>query len=103
MVNRLAINGAFIWLINISTSNQRESKIRRTVDTIFVKSPELKVIIFTISKLSNNKIIIPTVIMTDKGIGISPNMIKKNKIFIINKRRFFISYSIKIVLFQAFY
>lgn len=102
MVNRLAINGAFIWLINISTSNQRESKIR-TVDTMFVKSPELKVIIFTISKLSNNKIIIPTVIMTDKGIGISPNMIEKNKIFIINKRRDFIIYSIKIVLFQAFY
>ena len=55
------------------------------------------------SNVNVNIIIIPRATITLKGPGRLLNTIEKNKIFIINKRRDFIIYSIKIVLFQAFY
>ena len=88
--------------MNINTSTQRESKIR-TVDIIFVIRIKLKANIFTMSNVNVNIIIIPRATITLKGPGRLLNTIEKNKIFIINKRRDFIIYSIKIVLFQAFY
>ena len=73
------------------------------MDIIFVIRIKLKANIFTISNVNINIIIILRVTITLKGPGKPLKTIEKNKIFIINKRRDFIIYSIKIVLFQAFY
>ena len=92
----------FICLKNINIITQNVSKVSAT-EIIFVINIELKTIILKMSRLSTNKIIIAALITIHTGIGETIKTDEKNKIFIINKRRDFIIYSIKIVLFQAFY